>query len=325
MSLLITERMRQVPPSGAKVKPVRRTFWICAAVPDGEGVHPQRGQADRNPTAVLGIVDDVAHRVLDAGEVGGRERGERHLVVAGPLESSVHHVAHLLGGALAHRPGDHARLAEAAATGTAPEDLDVEAVVHHLGQRHQGPGRVGPVGQVRHRALGDGGRHRGVDRHGARQASFGVRRLVERRDVDPLERGQPPAQAVARALRLGLGQPVPHHLVDLAHHLLAVAQHEGVDEVGQRFGVEGAVPTGQHQRVGGAPLGRVQRHTGQVDEVDHVGVDELGRQVEGEHVEGGRREVLLDAEERVPRPPASPAPGRPRGRRSARPPRRDAR
>ncbi len=25
--------MRQVPPSGAKVKPVRRTFWICAAVP----------------------------------------------------------------------------------------------------------------------------------------------------------------------------------------------------------------------------------------------------------------------------------------------------
>ena len=33
MSLLITWRMRQVPPSGAKVRPVRRTFWICAAVP----------------------------------------------------------------------------------------------------------------------------------------------------------------------------------------------------------------------------------------------------------------------------------------------------
>ena len=25
--------MRQVPPSGAKVRPVRRTFWISAAVP----------------------------------------------------------------------------------------------------------------------------------------------------------------------------------------------------------------------------------------------------------------------------------------------------
>ena len=146
------------------------------------------------------------------------------------------------------------------------------------------------------------GRYRGVDRHGARQASLGVRRLVERRHVDPLERGQPPAQAVARALRFRPDQPIPQHLVDLAHHLLAVAQHEGVDEVGQRFGVEGAVPTGQHQRVGGAPLGRVQRHTGQVDEVHHVGVDELGRQVEGEHVEGGRREVLLDAEEGHPGP-----------------------
>ena len=32
MSLLITRRMRQVPPSGAKVSPVRRTCWIAAAV-----------------------------------------------------------------------------------------------------------------------------------------------------------------------------------------------------------------------------------------------------------------------------------------------------
>ena len=29
----MTWRMRQVPPSGAKVRPVRRTFWISAAVP----------------------------------------------------------------------------------------------------------------------------------------------------------------------------------------------------------------------------------------------------------------------------------------------------
>ncbi len=32
MSLLRTWRIRQVPPSGAKVRPVRRTRWICAAV-----------------------------------------------------------------------------------------------------------------------------------------------------------------------------------------------------------------------------------------------------------------------------------------------------
>ena len=33
ISLLITVRIRHVPPSGAKVSPVRRTFWISAAVP----------------------------------------------------------------------------------------------------------------------------------------------------------------------------------------------------------------------------------------------------------------------------------------------------
>ena len=33
ISLLITVRIRHVPPSGAKVRPVRRTFWISAAVP----------------------------------------------------------------------------------------------------------------------------------------------------------------------------------------------------------------------------------------------------------------------------------------------------
>ena len=33
MSLLMTCRIRQVPASGAKVRPVRRAFWIWAAMP----------------------------------------------------------------------------------------------------------------------------------------------------------------------------------------------------------------------------------------------------------------------------------------------------
>ena len=33
MSLLMTWRMRQVPASGAKVRPVRRAFWIWPAMP----------------------------------------------------------------------------------------------------------------------------------------------------------------------------------------------------------------------------------------------------------------------------------------------------
>ncbi len=38
-------------------------------------------------------------------------------------------------GALAHGAVDHARLAEAAAAGAPPQDLDAEAVVHDLGER----------------------------------------------------------------------------------------------------------------------------------------------------------------------------------------------
>ena len=46
-------------------------------------------------------------------------------------------------------------LAEAAAPGAAPEDLDVEAVVHDLGERHELLLRVRPVGQVGDGALLD--------------------------------------------------------------------------------------------------------------------------------------------------------------------------
>ena len=48
----------------------------------GEGVDPQAGQAHRH-LAAAGVVDDGLDRLLDAGEVGGRQAGERHLVVAG--------------------------------------------------------------------------------------------------------------------------------------------------------------------------------------------------------------------------------------------------
>ncbi len=46
------------------------------------------------------------------------------------------------------------------------------------------------------------------------------------------------------------------------------------------------------------PVRGAQREAGEVDQVDDVGVDELGGEVEGQHVEGGGREVLLDTEER---------------------------
>ena len=175
MSLLMTWRMRHVPASGAKVRPVRRAFWICAAMPtvkastrsDGSDTDTRRGRCSR-------VGDGVADDVLDAAEVGGGQRRERHLVVAGAAQALVDHAPDLLGRALAHGPGDHARLAEPAAPGAAPEDLDVEPVVDDLGERHELVLGVRPVGEVGDGALLDLGRHVGVaglDRHqvGARR------------------------------------------------------------------------------------------------------------------------------------------------------------
>ena len=55
------------------------------------------------------------------------------------------------------------------------------------------------------------------------------------------------------------------------------------------------------------------RHTGQVDEVEDVRVDELGRQVEREHVEGPSGQVVLDREQRDPRFPHGRLHVEPRG------------
>ena len=89
-------------------------------------------------------------------------------------------------------------------------------------------------------------------------------------------------------------------LRDLADDLFAVADHEGVDEVGQGLGVERAVTAGDHERVIGPAVLGPDRHPGQVDAVEEVRVDELGREVEGEHVEVGGGAVGVDREERHP-------------------------
>src|SRR4029453_6667513 len=166
---------------------------------DGEGVDPQAGQADRHLTAGGGVVDDVPHDAFDAGEVGGRQAGERPPRVTGGAQAVADHRAHLVGRALAHGAGDHAGLAEAAAPGAAPEHLDVEPVVDHLGERHELVPGVGPGGEVGDRALldplGDAGE---PGPHGP-QGGAVVVDLVERGDIDALDPGQPAQHALPAA------------------------------------------------------------------------------------------------------------------------------
>ena len=94
------------------------------------------------------------------------------------------------------------------------------------------------------------------------------------------------------------GLPGRHGGVDLADHLLAVAQHDEVEEVGQGLRVVGGVTTGADQRVRSGPIRRPDGHAGQIDAVQDVRVDELGGEVERDDVELVGGAVRVDREQR---------------------------
>ena len=163
----------------------------------------------------------------------------------------------------------------------AAEDLDVQPVVHDLDERDELLLRVRPVGEVGDRALVDDRGHVGEPRRDRADERAVVLDVVHRRArrrrgssrarAAPL-RGRRPAAALPRADDLG----------DLADDLFAVADDERVDEVGERLGVVRAVPARDHDRVLGAAVLVADRDAREVDAVQQVRVDELGREVERE-------------------------------------------
>ena len=168
----------------------------------------------------------------------------------------------------------------------------------HLGERHELALGVGPIGEVGDGALLDPLGHVGEPGGDGDEGGAVVGALVERRDVDALELGEVAQEALAAACRLARHLPRRDHLADLGDDLLAVAEHDDVDEVGERLGVEGAVAPDHDEQVVVGPAGGVHRHAGEVDALEDVGVGELGGEVEGEQVEVAGGAVRVDAEER---------------------------
>jgi hypothetical protein len=195
-----------------------------------------------------------------------------------------------------HRPGDHPGLAEAAAAGAAAEDLHRHPLVHGLGQRDQRLLRVRPLVQVHDRVLGHPERHAGLVRRDPADAAVGqVVDVVEARHVDVAGLGQAEQQLLAAA-GAALGLPRPDDVGDREHRALAVADHGGVQEVGDRLGVERGVPAGQHDRVLVGPVPGLERDPGQVQRVQHVRVAELGGEGQAEDVEVPHRPVRVHGE-----------------------------
>jgi hypothetical protein len=92
------------------------------------------------------------------------------------------------------------------------------------------------------------------------------------------------------------GLPLPDDVGDLEDGLLAVAEHRGVDEVGDRFGVERGVPAGDHDRVLRGAVPAVERDAGEVEGIEQVRVAELGGEGDPEQVERRDRAVAVDGE-----------------------------
>ena len=195
--------------------------------------------------------------------------------------------------------------------------------MHDLDERHELVLRVGPVAEVGDGALVDALGHVGEARPHLGDERPVVVDLVHRGHVDPGDRRQLAQHALTR--RAPRARPRADHLGDLAHRLLAVADHEGVDEVGHRLGVEGAVPTDDHERVLGPAVLGPDGHPGQVEALEHVGVHELGGEAEGDHVEVTGRVVGVDGEQRHAGGPHLLRSCRSRARRRARPPHRHVR
>jgi hypothetical protein len=174
--------------------------------------------------------------------------------------------------------------------------------VHHFDERYELLLRVRPVGEVGDGALLDTRGNVVVAGSYLPEEGAVVLHVVQRGDVHALDRGEVAQHCLARGARVRADGPLPRtdDIGDLPDRFLAVAHDEHVDVLGERLGVERAVAARHDDRVTGGAILVADRHTGEVHAVEHVGVDELGRQVEREDVEVARGTVRVDAEQRHP-------------------------
>ena len=238
----------------------------------GGAVHAERGQ--RHPD--LGMLPGhTFEHFPQVRVVGGRERREGKLLVAARRKLLGGHAHDLIGGPLPDRPVPHAGLAETAAPRAAAHDLDPRPVVHARGERHQTRGGVRGALQPR----GDAPRHPEADAG----------------HVHAFDLAQPLLQFRARhagALRL------KGHLEHLGQDDLAVTDDERVEERLQRHEVGASRAAADHERSILRPLRRAHGQSGQVEQLEDVGVVELVLQRDAEQVGRGHGSPRLDGEQR---------------------------
>ena len=261
----------------------------------GQAVGAQARDGQAHLLAVEAL-HQLVHQRDDGAVVGRGQAGEADLVVARLAQALHHRVDHGLGRALAHGAVDHPGLAEAAALRAAAGQLDSVAVEDRAGLGERRVGGEGVVVDVLHVRADDGVGEVGVVR---RLDDFETRVRVGRRGV---ERGQVAAGRAGQAAQaLGAGEaggleggPVVH---EARQGLLAVADHEAVDEGRQRLGLEGGGAAGDDERVLLAAVGRAQGDAAEVEHQQDVRVGQLVLQREAHQVELVQRGAGLEGDQ----------------------------
>ena len=106
------------------------------------------------------------------------------------------------------------------------------------------------------------------------------------------------ASCSSRVNSAGAGGAHDRH--DLEDRLLAVAEQEAVEEVGQRLGVEGPRPAADDERVALVAVAREQRQVRQIEHGQDVRGGQLVGQREADDVEVRQRPPRLERGERRP-------------------------
>ncbi len=92
---------------------------------------------------------------------------------------------------------------------------------------------------------------------------------------------------------------MPDDFAELDGRFFGIADDGAIDKIGQRLRVEGAGPADDHQWIIETALRAAPRNAGQVEHVENVGVGELVLQREADNIEIAKRQLVLEALERL--------------------------
>ena len=258
-------------------------------------VQAQRRQRNRHMLLVQ-TANQLANQLRQTGIVAGGQARQADFLIPGRVFELLRHFHQMFEAPLAHRAVQDARLTEAAAARAAAHDFQHDAVVDNLHVRHgdfRGIERLVQVRDNRFEHLF--GRFGAVRLHGRNRAVRVILHVIECRDVHAADGAQ--ALEDRHAAR-ALFAPLHDDAVEVEDLLFAVADHERVNKIRQRFGIERARPARDDNRVFLPAIFPQKRNAAKLQHRQNVGVAHFILQRKAHDVKGAERTAAFEREQR---------------------------